>query len=123
MSNRFSQAPQFGGFYPQTVYRVTLEDPLADPEFRITAISDLLPGYILEWYNVIGGTQDDVTIYSNGTFITNSGVTQFTVGLVENDEIVSSGIQYIGPIILLINSLLTVGQVGVTITGSGFGTL
>jgi hypothetical protein len=46
---------------------------------RITAIPDLQAGWQLRWFNVVGGTENDVTVYSDGTFDQALGVTSFDV--------------------------------------------
>lgn len=52
---------------------------LATSGQRITATPDLAPGDQIEWSNVVGGTINDVTVASDGTFSCSAGVTAFTV--------------------------------------------
>ena len=58
---------------------VTLVAPLAEAGQRITAIPDLAGGDILEWHNVVGGTDSDVIVYTDGTFECSRAVTAFDV--------------------------------------------
>jgi hypothetical protein len=46
---------------------------------RITAIPDLQAGWQLRWFNVVGGTVDDVTVYPDGTYDQALSVTSFDV--------------------------------------------
>lgn len=46
---------------------------------RITATPDLAPGDQLEWSLVVGGTINDVTVATDGSFSASVGVTAFTV--------------------------------------------
>lgn len=46
---------------------------------RITAIPDLTAGWQLRWFNVVGGTENDVTVYPDGTYDCALSVTSFDV--------------------------------------------
>lgn len=58
---------------------VVLTAPLADSGDRITAIPDLEGGDQLAWFNVQGGTIDDVVVAQDGSFAAEESVTAFDV--------------------------------------------
>lgn len=54
---------------------VTLAAPLADPEYRITAVPDLAAGDVV-WWDAQGG---NVEVFTDASFSTEEGVTSFDV--------------------------------------------
>lgn len=59
-------------------YQVTIGTPNANPAIRLVSTPvDLESGDIVRWFNVVGGTQADVTVNDDGTFTAADGVTSF----------------------------------------------
>lgn len=59
-------------------YQVTIDTPNANTAIRLVSSPvDLQAGFIVRWFNVVGGTQADVTVFDDGTFDVAGGVTSF----------------------------------------------